>query len=143
MAKIIYNACFGGFSVSEAGMRRYAELKGVPLYVEGDEWNKTYWLVPPEERGEVLSAVGWITAPTEERTKSNAAYARLTISSRDFDRCDPVLVQVIEELGEAASGAHAKLRVAEVASGSRYRIDEYDGLERVGTPDSYEWMVAP
>ncbi len=50
MTKIVYNACYGGFGVSEAGMRRYAEIKGIDLYVEKDKDNSmvTYWTVPPE-----------------------------------------------------------------------------------------------
>lgn len=34
-------------------------------------------------------------------------------------------------------------RAAEIESGARYRIDEYDGSESVETVDSYEWDVAP
>jgi len=46
-------------------------------------------------------------------------------------RDDPVLVQVVEELGDAASGRHAKLKVVEVPDGIDYEIDEYDGIERI------------
>lgn len=37
MTKIVYNACFGGFGLSEAGLMRYAELKGLTLYPEKNE----------------------------------------------------------------------------------------------------------
>ena len=57
-------------------------------------------------------------------------------------RADPVLVQVVEELGDKANGAYASLQIAEVPAGSRYRIDEYDGRESVMTPDDYEWEIA-
>jgi hypothetical protein len=79
----------------------------------------------------------------EARQASNEAYSKNQITARDIDRCDPVLVQVVEELGDAANGRCAKLRVHEVPSGSHYRIDEYDGSESIETPDSYEWSVAP
>jgi hypothetical protein len=29
MAKVAYNACYGGFSLSDAAIKRYAEIKGV------------------------------------------------------------------------------------------------------------------
>jgi hypothetical protein len=34
------------------------------------------------------------------------------------------------------------LCVADVPTGERYRIDEYDGSESVMTVDSYEWQTA-
>ena len=49
----------------------------------------------------------------------------------DIERDDPLLVQVVEELGEAADGDHAKLRIADVPDGIHWYIDEYDGSETV------------
>ena len=60
----------------------------------------------------------------------------------DLDRTDPILVQIIEELGERASGRFAELYIRELPEGTRYRIDEYDGLESVMTQDDYDWSVA-
>jgi len=121
--KVAYNACFGGFGLSEAGMRRYAEIKGLTLYPERDKLLSSlviYWTVPPEERPERYSC----------------------IYDRDLDRADPALIQVIEELGDNANGFCADLAIRDVPSGARYRIDEYDGNERVVLVDEYEWKVA-
>ena len=60
----------------------------------------------------------------------------------DIDRADPILVQVVEELGKKANGNHADLFIAQLPVGTHYRIDEYDGIETVMTIDSYEWKVA-
>lgn len=60
----------------------------------------------------------------------------------DLDRADPHLVRVVEELGEGASGDYSRLRIEDVPAGARYRIDEYDGSERVMTVDDYDWKVA-
>ena len=52
-----------------------------------------------------------------------------------------MLVQVVEQLGEAASGRYAELKIAESDS-NMYRIDEYDGNESVlfnYTDD--EWVI--
>ena len=76
-------------------------------------------------------------------------YRELTdnINNEDFDVCiidraDPILVQVVEELGEKANDNYTSLHIAEVPAGTRYRIDEYDGYESVMTIDDYEWKVA-
>lgn len=148
MAKIVYNACHGGFSLSEAGMVRYAEIKGIKLYPERDKRYQsleiaTYWTVPPEERVKPLDGDAWYAASMDERQAHNQAYDRQTLSNRNFDRTDPALVQAVEELGDRANGKYADLKIAEVSSGSSYRIDEYDGAESVMTPDDYEWEVAP
>ncbi len=143
MTKIVYNNCFGGFSVSEAALLRYAELKGVKLYpVGGDYGFTTYWTVPPEDQPKKLAGEDWYAASLEERGAYNKACATSTLSARNFARNDPLLVQVVEELGAAANGAHAALAIAEVPAGMKYRIDEYDGSESVMTPDDYEWEVA-
>lgn len=63
-------------------------------------------------------------------------------SDGGIERDDPVLVQVVEELGAGASGRHARLGIAELPAGTLYRIDEYDGMESVMTQDDYEWRVA-
>ena len=60
----------------------------------------------------------------------------------DVHRADPILVQVVEELGESANDAHADLDIRELPAGTLYRIEEYDGMEWVTTQDEYEWSVA-
>lgn len=144
MTKIVYSPRFGGFGVSEAGIRRYAEIKGLRLWVEPNEQYKMlpphYWLVPKEERlGEMEN---WDAATPDERRAFLARQKEQRIYDRDLSRTDPVLVQVVEELGEAASSWAADLQIAEVSEGTKYRIDEYDGNESVMTVDDYEWSIA-
>ena len=63
-------------------------------------------------------------------------------SGWDIERTDPILVQVVEEMGKSASGSFADLHIADLPAGTKYRIDEYDGSESVMTIDDYEWSVA-
>lgn len=75
---------------------------------------------------------------------AKARYAELTgcdpdFYARDLSRHDAALVQVVEELGDAASSFYGQLRIEEI-EGSLYRIDEYDGYETVETPDAIEWI---
>jgi len=60
----------------------------------------------------------------------------------DIDRTDLILVQVVEELGEDANGMCADLVIYDLPVGTKYRIDEYDGLEHIETEDSIKWSVA-
>lgn len=59
----------------------------------------------------------------------------------DCARHDPILVQVVEELGKKANGIHARLKIAEVSG--PYRIDAYDGSETVREPNNngYKWIT--
>ena len=119
MTKIVYNACYGGFGLSDKAMQRYAEIKG--WQYRKDNVADTSWSYPMviDQNGNEYS---------------------------DFDlennRTDPVLVQVIEELGRRANGFAADLRIAELKTGTLYRIDEYDGNESVMTQNDYDWKVA-
>jgi hypothetical protein len=141
--KIVYNACHGGFGLSDAAVRRYADLRGIPLYPEGGGFGgPVYYTVPPGRRTTPLALSAWHDASPEDRGANNAAVSAERLDHHDIPRTDAALVQTVEELGDAASGRFAELRIAEVPAGTRYRISEYDGLEAVMTVDSYEWEVA-
>lgn len=152
MTKIVYNACFGGFGLSEAAVLRYAELKGIKLYPERDGRYKslalvTWWTVPEEQwrkHREFHEAHrhDWYALPTEQVRAYNEFYKKNFLYDKDISRADPALVQVVEELGTAASGHHAQLQIRELPEGTLYRIDEYDGNESVMTQDDYEWSIA-
>ena len=142
MTKIVYNACYGGFSLSGAAIMRYAEIKGITLYPHAEKRyglkHTSYYLCPPEE---------WMRINNEENNsplgpgrfdRSNALYFSVTA----IERTDPALVRAVEDLGDEANGDCAELRITDVRAGTRYRIDEYDGYESVMTIDDYDWSVA-
>lgn len=60
----------------------------------------------------------------------------------DLERDDPVLIQVVEELGSAADGDCAELRVFHIESGTRYIIEEYDGAESITLEHEIIWKTA-
>jgi hypothetical protein len=141
MTKVVYNACFGGFSLSREACKRYWELKGQQVWIEQDKQFKsldmfTVWLVPPEER---VSQKDWSSMTQDERIDFNERYSKQTWYCRTVSRHDPILVQVVEELGDKANGGYARLAIAEVSG--PYRIDEYDGSETVKEPDGYDWIT--
>jgi len=112
---------------------RYAEIKGITLY-DHRSWGYSYTTVPLEEWERIY-----------EECHKERDYRRsdeLTFSDRSISRTDPALVQVVEELGDAANDIYAKLLIKELPAGTLYRIDEYDGNETVMTQDDYDWSVA-
>jgi hypothetical protein len=114
MAKVVYNACYGGFGLSDKAMDRMVEL-GFSLQV-----NSSY---DPNQPSSMFSnrkyeCLGYVECP----------------------RHHSILVQVVEELGKEASGDCADLQIAEVDG--MYRIEEYDGFETVETPDTTDWICA-
>ena len=139
--KVVYNNCFGGFRVSEAAALRYAELKGLTLYPGTGQFDFIkYWLVPEGERLQDLE--NWRERSIKERMAWNAQYIKQVFRPDDLPRNDPVLVQVVEELGKEASTDVSNLCICDVPAGAKYRIDEYDGSESVMTQDDYTWLVA-
>lgn len=138
MTKVVYNACYGGYGLSQEACKRYWELQGKQVWIEDGCFlgSFTVWLVPPEER---IVQKDWRSMTQEERIDYNERYSKQTWNDHNVDRHDPILVQVVEELGDKANGSHAKLAIEEVSG--PYRIDEYDGYETVETPNSYDWIV--
>ena len=49
----------------------------------------------------------------------------------EIQRDDPYLVQVVEQLGAAANGGYAKLKVVEIPDDVEWTVMEYDGAEWV------------
>lgn len=134
--KLVINKCYGGFRLSEAGIRRYAALKGLTLYPSNDGrfsglFGPTWFTVPPEEQGPFLDGEAFHKAPLKERQASNDRHAAQTLYDRDIPRDEAALVQTVEELGDAASGMCAKLKVVEIPDGLQWNIEEYDGMEWV------------
>lgn len=142
MTKVVFNQCYGGFSLSKEACQRYWDIKGQQVWIEDDKefpslglW--TVWLTPPEERP--TKNKNWNSMSTDERIAYNRAHSEQTWYNLNVERHDPVLVQVVEELGDKANGEYAKLRIEEVYGS--YRIDEYDGSERVMTAPDYDWIT--
>ncbi|NII54362.1 hypothetical protein [Luteibacter sp. SG786] len=130
--EVVINKCFGGFSLSEDGIKRYAELKGLKLYPEKTEYSfTTYWTVPEDFRDGILGEDDWKSASDAERIRSNELHTKLTICDRDIERDDPLLIRVVRELGDKASGQYAALKIVEIPDGIQWEIDEYDGHETV------------
>lgn len=130
--KVVINACFGGFGLSHEATMRYAELSGFELYVtETNTLFTSYSRVSPENRAPSPSPQEWANMTFEERRETNRVQAEQNFYDKDLARDDPVLVKVVEEMGEKASGRYARLKVVEIPDGVDWEIKEYDGNEHV------------
>lgn len=141
--KVVISTCYGGYGLSYAAMLRYCELKGIEVWPEegnfADMW--TYWTVPPGLR--VGSDENFHEWPLEERQAYNMMYDKQTVDCYKIDRADPVLVQVVEELGEDAKGRFADLKVIEIPDDVEWTIEEYDGWESIHEKHRvWGWMEA-
>jgi hypothetical protein len=46
-----------------------------------------------------------------------------------IERNDPILIQVVEEMGDAAADSFAELKVVDIPDGIQWEIQDYDGRE--------------
>ena len=139
--KVVINRCHGGFGLSHEAVMRYFEIKGITVYPEQsqDSWKFwTYWTVKPEDRMESKYGDAFYAMPLEERRAYNALQDAQTISPREierhdglFERHDPALVQVVEEMGDKADGDYADLDVVNIPDDVDYVVEEYDGMEHI------------
>lgn len=111
MPKIVVNACYGGFGLSDKAIKMYGELAGLNLLQVGlvSEYGHT--------------SVTYYKNGIESEDNYFSYY--------DIGRDDPHLVKVVETLKEEANGDYAKLRIADVPDNIKWYIDEYDGIESV------------
>lgn len=114
MTKVVYNACYGGFSLSDEAVEMYLNLKGLKYTKIKEKWGSSSYDV--------------------EENKN--------FYDRRIERDDPVLVQVVEKLGDKANSECAKLRIEDLPKGTLYRITEYDGYESIETKYDMDWNVA-
>ena len=110
--KVVYNDCFGGFSLSVKAVKWLAE----------------------NGHGKIKEIAQAYLENSLDSYSSFGCYLD------GIDRHDPDLVRCVETLGKAAGGKCACLNIAKL-KGNRYRIDEYDGSEEVIEPEDEEYIT--
>jgi len=125
--EVVINDCYGGFDLSHEAVMRYGELVGVKIYsfVWGRD-NKgsldTDNLIPYNpvaDKDPFL--VHYYTSPEREE----GTY----FDTHNIKRTDPILIQVIKELGQSADSKFSELKVIDVPDDVEWAIEEYDGIE--------------
>ena len=108
--KIVLNKCYGGFGLSDKAHDRLIEL-GVKYYESFDDLpknNKELYVVKRASYG------------------FGKYYSNFSDTN---NRSNELLIQVVEELGEEASGRFGELEIIEIPDDVIWEIDDYDGIE--------------
>jgi hypothetical protein len=138
--KVVINKCFGGFGLSDAAYEKLIEW-GVPAqkYFEQTQDDDGRYQPQPANDGEVIFDNE--LTPLGEKDSHDKLYhaykGKARTVTRYWDcwtrdsRSHPLVVRVVEELGEAANRFCAELAVVEIPDGVDYEISEYDGMEHI------------
>lgn len=138
--KIAINTCFGGFGLSVAAYEKLIEW-GVPVrkYVQQkrDAASGRYSSESAND-GEIIFDRDLTPASEDSFAElywryrdTSGTLGRYWDSWTSENRRHPLVIRAIEELGEAANGPYAKLKVVEIPDGTEYEISEYDGREHI------------
>jgi hypothetical protein len=106
--EIVINTCHGGFGLSQDAQIAYLERSQI-----------AYTLVPRDDR------------------HSTQRYGPIIMVNghhwydRTIPRDDPVLVELVHELGPACYGEHARLKTVKIPADVAWQIEDYDGQEWV------------
>jgi hypothetical protein len=139
--KVAINTCFGGFGLSDAAYEKLIEY-GVPVqrYVEQKRNSETgLYETESGNDGEVIFDRELTPADVDSFSAIYHKYKNTggCMNNRYWDswtrenRTHPLVIRVIEELGEAANDGCAELSIVEIPDGTSYEISEYDGREHI------------
>jgi hypothetical protein len=114
MTKVLLNKSYGGFGLSDKAFELYLNRSGIAYFKEDYDGVIVYKTSNPDE----------------------------DLYADEISRKDPILIKIVEELGEEANSYHSDLYIDDIPPGTFYNIVEYDGMECIHTPDMYGWEVA-
>ena len=120
--KVVINKCYGGFKLSDKAIDRLKELskekgdKKLLRMIEEEEKTKREWVEEMKRKYGINPSKSKIFG---------GKYWGLS----DIDRTHPLLIQVVEELGEEANTPVSKLKIVEIPDDVEWEIEEYDGIE--------------
>ena len=126
--KIVYNSCYGGYSLSDKAIDWLSE--------HGSERTKNFIAQKRIEAKEIED----FTSASQERIYNVTKFYVMDAVRSFLKRHDPDLVAVVEALGKEVNGTFSELDIEEIDE-DKYFIEEYDGSETVVTPDDICWEV--
>lgn len=144
--KVVVNRCYGGFGLSYEAVMEYAKRKGFQLYAFADAITKDGHIyfehyipyeIPKKEmtinhlknkktEGPLIIHYSKTPLNTEGKIDRDTYF-----SDGAIERNDPILVEIVEALGEMANGGYAELEVVEIPDDVEWEISDYDGVETV------------
>jgi hypothetical protein len=135
MTKIVVNRKHGGFGLSIKAQMRYLDLIGKRCYFyERTKWAhenngvEEYTKISPKKAEDSFIAY----SITEDLGKKIEKLPNdIHWYDGNLERTDPILVQVVEEMGEKANSRYSELEVVTIPDDVDWEIDEYDGYESI------------
>lgn len=125
--KLVINRCYGGFGLSLLAIQRYCELIGKEAHFYQQEgWEDLAKKTDVENGGLMVHCVHYDYGDTVD---INAVPDDAFFDKNIIPRNDPILIQVVEELGDKANRFSSKLKVVEIPDDVEWEIKEYDGAE--------------
>jgi hypothetical protein len=103
---LVINTCHGGFGLSQGAQIAWLERSQIP----------------------------YTTRPRDDRHSTERYGPLIMVNNKhwydkDIPRDDTALVALVRELGQAANGEHARLKVVRIPADVAWQIDDYDGKE--------------
>lgn len=137
--RIAVNKCWGGFGLSKEAQALYMEKKYGVDNIYYYKTNTAGWGGKKSTKEDFIKEVDshYISITTtdcgeefDDYRKFNAVWFDDYNDSIEF-RSDPVLIKVLEELGDDANGDFAEIEIVDVPDDANVYIDNYDGMETV------------
>jgi hypothetical protein len=142
--KIVINKCYGGFGISLEALTQLVirnadcvESCTPKHYYGGDNEkfkNKNDWQKKWDEDFSEFEDIGNGFKADKIRQynvyKDGLLYM-IKDRSDNSTRTDKDLVDIVEKMGEEASGSLSELQIVEVPDDVKWEIDEYDGIESI------------
>jgi hypothetical protein len=133
MRKIVINNCYGGFGLSNEAKERLLEKVGIDVKYAFNinSFRKIYVIDKINE--DKIKKHKWIEIYSKDyllKNKIKDNEIPIYVYDDDIPRHMPELVEVVEELKEKANDIYSKLKIINCYS-KIYKIDEYDGLEKL------------
>src|SRR5690606_27159918 len=133
--KVVINKCYGGFGLSPKAVLKYAEYSGFKVYAYTEDYETDFENRQCDRIDSPTDSGPFIFYFSKQDLGKRVSVKILNdvkwFHDYDVDRNDPILVRVVEELGEEADGEHASLKVVEIPDDVEYEIPEYDGIEHI------------
>jgi hypothetical protein len=130
--KVVINKCYGGFGLSPLAIKRLAELQGRECYFFTGGLDSPYKRVSLEEATKSIFSHAYdVPEISMENSRNNEYYLAHSLYYNSIDRSDPLLIRVVEELGENVNTNYSRLEIIEIPDGIDFEIEEYDGQEWV------------
>lgn len=110
--KVVLNMQQEGLHLSHAAVLRYCELKGMDIYHRVDDTSQEVYKDDNPHNPE-LNVDYYLTANMKEDWYPE-----------NIERNNPLLIQVVEEMGKIAGGEYGEFEIIEIPDGVKFWIEE-------------------